>query len=140
LRCSGRFKFTELLLQSGNSAHDAPPIHLELGLTGTSGADPTGLLGEATSSTAKPWKAVAKERELYLRAALFGSRILSEDIQDHCGAIDRGTTKDLFEVALLCRSELLVKDHRVSVDRETDLVELFNLSLPDQRGWVEVIS
>ena len=42
--------------------------------------------------------------------------VLGEDVQDHRGAVDRGASEDLLQVALLGRREVVFEDHRVRVD------------------------
>ena len=81
----------EVGLELGDAAHDAAPVDFDLGLATTeSGADATALLRQVGSLAApQTWQPVAQQRQLDLRLAFERVGVLTEDVEDHRGAVDR---------------------------------------------------
>ena len=93
----------EVPLQLGDPPLDAPAIHLELGLTGTAGADAAPLLGQLDAPAAQARQPVAQLRELDLHHSFLAPRVLGEDVEDQRDAIDDVPLEQLLQVALLGR-------------------------------------
>ena len=135
---SGRCQFAQFGLEGSDPAVDASTVDLDLGLAAAeAGPDPTALLGEfRRAASAEPRKPVAQEGELDLGATLEGVGVLGEDVEDHRGAIDRRAPEQLLELELLGRVQLVVEDHGVGVDRQTERPELLGLPLADEEGVI----
>ncbi len=116
--------------------HESASIHLELGLARSPRADTASLLGERTTGAAKSGQPVLQKRELDLGLAFGRASVLGEDVQNDRGSVDRGASEDLLQVALLSRREVVLEDHRVRVDRQTDLAQLVDLSRTEERGGI----
>ena len=135
---------TQLVLQLVDAPHQPPPVDLELGLAGATGADAgtarrrhaAGLLGQRLAPAPQPGQPVAQEGELYLGLALLAVGVLGEDVEDHRGAVDRRAPQQLLEVELLGRRELVVEHHGVAVGGDGQLPQLLGLALADVGGRV----
>jgi len=106
---------SEVGLQTGDPAHEPTAIHLQLRLPGSPGPDAAGLLAENTPRVAEPREPVPKLSQLDLGLALRAAGVLGEDVKDHRRAIQRRSLQDRLEVSLLCRGEVVIKDHGVGV-------------------------
>ena len=106
---------SEVGLQAGDPAHEPTTIHLQLRLSGSPGPDAAGLLAETAPRVAEPGEPVPKLSQLDLGLALRAAGVLGEDVKDHRRAIQRRSLQDRLEVSLLCRGEVVVKDHGVGV-------------------------
>src|SRR5262245_7281170 len=121
---------TELALQVGDVALDAPAVDLELRLAGpAAGADAAGLLGQPRAAAPEAGKAVAVLGELDLGLAFDAGRVLGEDVEDHGGAVDCGPPQQLLQVELLGRGQLVVEDDRVAVGLLSHPAQLLGLAL-----------
>ena len=74
------------------------------------------------ASTTKARQPVAQEGELNLGATFGSAGVLSKDVENHRRTIDCRPSEDLLEVALLCRTQIVVEDHRVDIMDEAELV------------------
>ena len=81
--------------------------------------DTTTLTRKLIALSTKSWKSIADLRQFDLCLAFEAVRVLSENVEDDRCAINRRTTQQLFEVALLCRRKLIVEHHGVGIDRHT---------------------
>ena len=133
----------QLGLELVDAPLDAPAVDLELGLARAAGADPgaarghaAALLGQGRAPPAEAGQPVAQQGQLDLGLALLAVGVLGEDVEDHRGAVDRGATEELLEVALLGRGELVVEHDGVAVGLERDLAQLLGLALADVGGRV----
>ena len=110
---------------------DAPPVHLELGLTWTPRPDASRLLGKGHPLAPQSWQPVPEKGQFDLGATLLAPGVLGEDVENHRGPIDRRATEDPLEVALLGRTEFVIEDDGVGVDRLAQHVQLFGLAASD---------
>jgi hypothetical protein len=62
--------------------------------------------------------------------------VLGEDVEDHGGAVDRRSTQELLQVALLGGAELVVEHDGVHVERLAQLPELRHLARPEVGGRI----
>ncbi len=122
----------ELGLELVHPADQAPPIDLELGLAGSTGADAAALLTQSPPRPTQTRQPVPQLCELDLGAP-FGRRgVLGEDVEDHRGAIEGAASEDALEVELLGGAELVVEDDRVGIERNGQVADLVGLALPDE--------
>jgi hypothetical protein len=110
---------------------DPSPVDLELGLTGATRADAAGLLAELDTSTTQSREAVTQLRELDLDHALLAVRVLGEDVEDQCDAVDDVARELLLEIALLRRGELVVEHHHVDVEAVGEAPQLVRFARAD---------
>ena len=120
----------------GHAGTDAPPIDLELGLSGPPRADPSAEAGEARPDAREPREEVAQLRQLHLELAFFGPRPLGKDVENQLGTVEHLHFKASFQIASLCRRQLVVEDDEIGLDVADDSFELFDLSGPKVRRWV----
>ena len=66
--------------------------------------------------------------ELNLQLALERSRPLGEDIKDKSGTIDYPTLQQAFEIAFLCRRELVVDQHHIGLMRDHEFTQFLSLA------------
>src|SRR5690606_9784636 len=131
----------DLLAQQRHAVADAAAVELDLRLTGAAGphagaarADLTArLAAHRVAPAAQARQQVLELRELDLRLALAGLRVLREDVEDHGRAVDDLDLDDVLERAPLAGRELGVCDDGVGALRDDDLAELFRLAAPDVR-------
>ena len=122
LRRAGFADVAEVGFELVESALDTPAVDLELRLARTTRTDEAaGLLAELVALAAQPRQLVAQLGQLDLGLAFLAVGVLREDVEDHGGAIERGTTEVALEVALLCRGQLVVEHDGVGVDVVTQL-------------------
>ncbi len=137
---TGGGHLTEIDLQAGHAPEQTPAVHLELGLTGSPGADATGLLAEGPAPTTQPGQAVAQEGQLHLGLSFLAAGVLGEDVEDHGRPVDGRAAQDLLEVALLGRGQLVVEDDGVGIDGLRQLVEFLGLAPSHEGGRIGVIA
>ena len=125
----GLIELPQVRLQPGHALHEAPSVHLELGLAWPTGADSTGLLTERMTTAPQTRQPVPQERQLHLGAPFGRAGVLSEDVEDHRRPVDGRSTQDLFQVPLLRWREVVVEHHGVGIDLEADGEELLGLAL-----------
>src|SRR5688572_30438763 len=119
----------EAALQVEEAALDDATVGLEERLAGTAGADAAAEPREALPEALQAREHVLHLRELHLHATLFGARVLGEDVDDHARAVDHAHLRELLEVLLLPRRELLVADQQVDLGPPDLLGYLFHLAL-----------
>jgi hypothetical protein len=77
-------------------------------------------------------------RSFDLQAALVGSSMLGEDVEDQLGPVDNPGLELLLEVALLARAQVLVADQKVVGVRLPESLQLFDLALADEERRVDL--
>ena len=132
--------------EPGDAGADAPPVGLQLGLTGTTQthaaagaaapAGTTGLPGQRLTPTAQPRQQVFQLGQLDLRLALLALGVLGEDVEDQRGPVDDLDLGALLQVAQLGRGQLTVADHRVGAGGEHHRAEVVDLAAADVGGRV----
>src|ERR1019366_6563002 len=128
LHASGPVDLFQFAPDRVNSVHETTAVGLELGLARSPRADATGLLGQRAPGATKAWQAGLQECQFDLRFAFGRARVLSEDVEDHRGAVDRRSAEDLLQVALLGRGQVVFEHDGVGVDGETDLAQLLHFA------------
>ena len=133
------------MLELGDALVDPPAVDLELGLTGTAGADAgaggdpaTTLPGQRRTPAAEPGNQVVQLGELDLRLALLGPGVLGEDVQDQRGPVDDLDPQPLLQVAQLAGGQLAVTDDGVRAGGLDDLDQLLDLAGADVGRAVRV--
>ena len=95
-------------------AHEAA-VRLQLGLAGSSGADPTARSRKVRPHSSQAGQLVLELRQLDLETALVRLRVLREDVQDEPRAVDHLGLDRFLQGPLLRRRKLIVRDqNRVS--------------------------
>ena len=128
-----------------------PPVGLELGLTGTTGADAAttraaatagaaALAGQRLAPAAQAGQEVAQLGQLDLRLALLGAGVLGEDVEDQRGPVDDLDLELLLELAQLPGRELAVGDDGVGAGGLHGLAELGDLAGAHERARVGVLA
>ena len=125
---------------------DAPPVGLQLGLTGTTHthaaagaaapAGTTGLPGQRLTPTAQSGQQVLQLGQLDLRLTFLALGVLGEDVEDQRGAVDDLDLGALLQVAQLRRGQLTVTDDRVGAGGEHHRAKIVDLAAADVRGRV----
>ena len=136
LRAAPAREVAHLRLELRHTPQQPPAVDLELRLTGTTRADATRLLAERGAAAAQTWQPVPQLGQLDLRLALVAVLVLSEDVEDHRGAVDGRAPEDLLEVAALGGRELVVEHDSVGVDRLGDGAQLLGLAAADVGGGI----
>ena len=126
----------QVLFEPADPAHEAPSVDLELGLARASCSDTAGLLAEGPARAPQARKAVAQLCQLDLGPAGQAAGVLGEDVEDHGGAVERGTLQDRLEVALLRRGEFVVEHDGVGVVVLGDVADLGGLAAAHVGGDV----
>ena len=126
---------------------DAPPVGLDLGLTGATGTDTataghptTGLPGQRLTPAAQSRQHVLHLRQLDLGLALPAGRVLGEDVQDQRGPVDDLDLEHLLQLVELARGQLTVADHGVGAGRGDDVADLGGLARADVGGGVRLVA
>ena len=148
LGVAGALHVGELAAQLGDLGVDAPPVGLDLRLTGTTPADTaavgadtaTGLAGELATPAAQPLLHVAELGQLDLGLALRRLRVLGEDVEDQRGAVDDLDLEAVLEVPQLAGLELAVADDGVGAGGLHDLLESVDLAAADVRRRVGLVA
>src|SRR5690606_10822760 len=114
LGLAGRCHVLDLSAQLRHPGADPAAVELDLRLTrttrthaGTAGGDPaTGLPGHRLTPSAQAREQVLELRELHLRLALAGLRVLGEDVEDQSGPVDDLDLDDVLKTTALGGREL----------------------------------
>ena len=137
----------ELGLELVDSSNETTPVDFKLRLARAARSDArcprrhaARLLGQLRAFPAESRQPVLQQRELDLGLAFLAVRVLSEDVEDHGGAIDGRSPEQLLEVELLRGRELVVEHNRVRVDRQRDIAQFVDLALTDVRGRVRSLA
>ena len=138
LQQAGLSETVEVFFDLGDPSFDSTTLDFGFGFTTTkSTADTAALLrllvGEPSPETRQ---SIAQEREFDLCLAFKRVGVLPKDVQDDCRAVDRRSAQQLFEIELLCGSQVVVEHHGVSVNGEAELFQLFDLAFADVPGVI----
>ena len=126
----------QLAAQVGEAPADDAAVGLDLGLTGASRPDATGLPLQVRPHAGQAREQVLVLGQLDLQARLLGARVTREDVEDELGAIDDLHVELLFEVAPLGGGDLVVHHHEVGSEGADHLLELLDLALAQERTHV----
>ncbi len=116
---------------------DATSICLQLRLAGAASANATRLLREGLALATKSRQVVLEESQLHLESSNPGVGVLGEDVEDQRFAVHYVAAEDLLQISLLGRSQGLVEDHNVYVERPGQVGNLFSFSRPYEQGRVD---
>ena len=122
-------------------AADVPPVGLQLGLAGASGADGRGAAGGRLAHQVRPHARQVRQqifvlRELHLQLALARARALGEDVKYQPAAVEHAHAQLLAEDAHLAGRELVVKNGELAVRVGDELLQLGHLALADEGARV----
>ena len=95
-----------------------------------------GLAGELAAPAAEPLLHVVQLRELDLRLALGGLRVLGEDVEDQRGPVDHLDLEPVLEVPQLAGVQLAVADDGVGTGGLHHLAQAVDLAATDVRRRV----
>ena len=133
----------QLTSQLRDARANAPPVDLQLRLTGTAHADRAADAAatraaraaadarEVAPAPGQPRQPVFELRQLHLQLALARAGVLREDVQNQRGAVDDARFSQRCEIALLGRGDLVVDDDEVEVLLAPQLRQLQGATLAD---------
>ena len=127
----------ELRLDLGDALADLAAIHLKPCLAR---APPSYSSGQTAHCPVLPHQAghhVLELGHLHLQLALSGLGVLGKDIEDELGAVEDLALRDLAQIALLRRGQLLVKDQRRGVLLQSQDFELGQFAAPQDKLGVD---
>jgi hypothetical protein len=115
--------FLQLLLQLSNTSPDFTSVSFELGLTWTAQANATSHASSASAClscqvrphTGEPRKTVLILGQFYLQLTFAGVGVLGEDVKDKGSTIHNLTIEGAFQLALLPRRQLVIKQKNVNI-------------------------
>ncbi len=110
---------------------DDATVSLELALAGAAGADAAAGARQVRPQPRQPRQVVLECRELNLEAALLGTSVAREDVDDQRRAIEHLAVEQPLEAALLIRLELVVDDEHVEVGRRLLVKQLGRAALSE---------
>jgi hypothetical protein len=133
----------DVAAQLGHAVADAPPVQLDLRLTGATATDPDAAGGPAAdlprqglAPSAQAREQVRQLGELDLRLAVPRAGVLREDVEDQGGPVDHLDLELVLELAQLAGRELAVADHGVRVGGAHGVAELGDLARADEGGGI----
>src|SRR5271165_291391 len=106
-------------------------VGLQLGFTGTAGADTAAELRHLRASASQPGQQVFQLRELNLKLAFTGSCMAGEDVEDELRAVDDADFQSALKIALLRRRKLVVEDRQLAVSGCEGALQLLDLAATD---------
>ena len=134
----------QLLPKLREANTDAATIGLQLRLSRTARTEPADpRLAHARhrlAPAAKAGKQVVQLRELDLQLPLGRVRVLREDVDDQCSAVDDLAPAQLFQVPELTRRQLFVDDHCVRAGRANDGAHLVGLPFAQERRRIRPVA
>ena len=107
-------------------------VGLDLGLTGTSGADAASETGHLDAFSRQTRQQVFELRQLDLQLALLGARTQREDVKNQGGAVNDAHIGVVFDVLDLGGRQLAVHHDEVKLLRFADLFDLLELARADE--------
>ena len=112
------FDLVETLLQLLDARAEQATVDFELGLARTAQADRTAALAlEMGPAAHQSRRQVLELGQFDLQLAFVRSRALGEDVENQSGAIDHPAFGELLEIALLHRTQGVVDQDQVGVER-----------------------
>ena len=91
---------------------NAAPINFELCLARTARSNSSRLTRQVGPHPGKTRKKILQLSELNLKTAFPGPRATGENIEDELRAVQDLSTRQLLEIASLCRRKLVIEDQR----------------------------
>src|SRR5262249_11943411 len=125
---------------AADAVADAPAVRLEFLLTGAARADSAAESGELGAASGQAWQQIIQMRKFHLKLAFPAARVSREDVEDQLGTINHPAMRRAFDVALLNRAEVEVKDHERGLAQSCFGFELSELSPPDHCGRIELLA
>jgi hypothetical protein len=99
-----------------HASRDFPAVRLQLGFTGASRANAAAKLRHFNAVSCQARHHVVQLRQLDLQLAFPGSRVPRKDVEDELRAIDHPPLDNLFDVALLGWTEVVIEQEHVGID------------------------
>ena len=122
----------KLVLERLHAAADVAAVGLDLGFTGTSGADAASETGHLDALSRQTRQEIFELSQLDLQLALLGARTQREDIEYQGGAVDDAHVGVVFDVFDLGGRQLAVHHDEVKLLRFADLFDLLELARADE--------
>src|SRR5215469_8759154 len=107
----------ELLLDVTNAASNFSPIGLELGFTRTTRADSAPELGHLDAASRKARQHVVQLGKFDLQLTFTSARMSRKNVEDELRAVDDTPLNQLFNIALLRGTEIVIKKKNIGVHR-----------------------
>ena len=116
-----------------HAPRDFPPVGFELGFTGTARADAAAELRHLHAVPGQPRQHVLQLRQFDLQLAFPRARMPRKNVEDELRAVDHPPLDDLFNVALLRRTEIVIEEKNVGIDRSGRARNFLQLARANQR-------
>ena len=116
-----------LLLHVAHPPRNLSPIGFQLRFTGTARADAAAQLRHLHAMPGQPRHHVLQLRQFDLQLAFPRARMPRKNIEDELRAVDHPPLNNLFNVALLRRTEIVIEEKNVGIHRSRrarDFLEL----------------
>ena len=130
------FHLLQLIFEIANAAADVPPVGLQLGFTGTPGADAAAQPGKGGALPRQPGQEVLQLCQLHLQPPFGGMRPAGENVQDQGGTVHHPHAGQILQIAVLGGGQLPVKDQQVDVVVLAYLPDLLQTACADAGGRV----
>ena len=82
------------------------------------------------------WQHVVQLCQFDLQLAFSGARVARKNVEDQLGAIDDSSLDDLFNIALLGRTEIVVEQENVGIHGGCGAGYFFKFACADQGRWI----
>ena len=115
---------------------DATPVGFQLGFARAARADSAAQARQRLRRSGQARQPVLELRQLDLKLPFTRARPAREDVENQLRAIDHTPAEDLFEVAGLCRRELVVEHHDVDVQLGAGTGDQLRLPAADERRGI----
>ena len=122
----------QLNLQPVNAPVDLPPIRFEFGFARSACADTAAQLRHRLALAAQPRQHVLQLRQLHLQLPFAGACMAGEDVQNQLRSVQYAARQCGFQVAQLCRRQVVIKEHQVGLNRRGDAGNLLHLAGANQ--------
>ncbi len=122
-----------LLLYVAHAPRNLAAIGFQLGFTGTARANAAAQLRHLHAVPGQPRHHVLQLRQLDLQLAFAGARMPRKNVEDELRAVDHAPLNDFFNIALLRRTEIVIEEQHVGVDRGSRASNFFQLARANQR-------
>ena len=130
----------QLLLDMPYASRNLPTVRFQLRFARASRADAAAQLRHLNAASGEPRQHVMQLRQFHLQLAFAGSRVPRKNIEDQLRAVDDPPLNDLFDIALLRRTEIVIEEQNVGVDRRRCTGNFFQLAGAHQRRRIGPIA
>ena len=130
----------QLLLKMADAAGDLAAVGFQLGFARAAGANAAAQLGHLDAVAGKARHHVMQLRQFDLQLAFAGARVAREDVKDELRTIDHPAMKDLFDIALLGRAEIVIEKENVGIHGCGSARDFLEFSGADERCRIGAIA